>query len=262
MERVSFPFAEKTFDHAEDAPYQVIGHDCAIVHVPLATGEKVVCEPGAMMYTSNDVQPRTFIPMGLRTLGAAATEESLFKTEYTNESGDLGYIGITCDVPGAAVPVRLSEHPEGVLIKKGCWIGNLGDEKAVEVSAGLPHRGPLACCFSGLELWMQSLRGEGTAFINAGGTILEANLEAGEKVIVDTNSILGLTQSVNVDIRVASDDPLACCFGGEGIFNTELTGPGTVWLESMSIEKLRALFPAPSAGGGGDGGGGDGGGGE
>ena len=91
------------------------------------------------------------------------------------------------------------------------------------------------------------------------GTVIKKTLAEGEQILVDGNSILCFETSVTVDVRPVGGIAAICC-GGEGIFNTEMNGPGTVFLQSMSIDKLRLLFP-PKTSNGGDGGGGDGGGG-
>ena len=74
------------------------------------------------------------------------------------------------------------------------------------------------------------------------GTVIKKTLRDGETILVDGNSILCFDSSVTVDVRAVGNIAAICC-GGEGIFNTELTGPGTIHLQSMSIDKMRLLFP-------------------
>ena len=92
---------------------------------------------------------------------------------------------------------------------------------------------------------MQDIRGiQGNyAFVTANGTILEQDLKAGETIIVEQNSILGYTGNVQLTVR-KSGGILECCCSGQGCFNTQLTGPGKIWLQSMSIDKLRAVVAA------------------
>ena len=110
---------------------------------------------------------------------------------------------------------------------------------------------------------MQTIRGTGWVFLAAGGTILEKDLGQGETIVVDSDSIVGFTQGVTMDVRRAGGCFTMCC-GGEGMFNTTLSGPGKVWIQSMSFEKFKKVVapdpPPPSGGGGGGDGGGDGGG--
>jgi uncharacterized protein (AIM24 family) len=100
------------------------------------------------------------------------------------------------------------------------------------------------------------------------GTVVKKRLEAGESILVDGDSILCFESSITVEVRAVGNGSFtgnlaAICCAGEGIFNTELIGPGTIYLQSMSIDKLRRLFPpsTTSSGGGGDSGGDGGGGG-
>jgi uncharacterized protein (AIM24 family) len=99
------------------------------------------------------------------------------------------------------------------------------------------------------------------AFLMAMGTVLTKNLLGGEKILVDTDSILCFEASVQIDIQSVGNFA-ACCCGGEGLFNTTMTGPGKIWIQSMSIDKMRRLFPPNVQQSGGDSGGGDSGGGD
>jgi uncharacterized protein (AIM24 family) len=96
------------------------------------------------------------------------------------------------------------------------------------------------------------------AFLMAMGTVVKKSLRPGESILVDGDSVLAFESSVTVDVRTVGNIAAICC-GGEGIFNTELSGPGTIYLQSMSIDKMRRLFPPHVASSGGDGGGDDGG---
>ena len=61
--------------------------------------------------------------------------------------------------------------------------------------------------------------------------------------MVDTNSVLCFESSVEIDVKRVGGGFLTCCCGGAGLFNTTMTGPGKIWLQSMSIDKMRLLFP-------------------
>ncbi len=189
-------------------------------------------------------------------IGAAMGGESPWKCVYENKSGDMGYVAITTDIPGVMVPIDM--QAVGMLrCKRGAWVCSTG--RSTQVSAGFNPSGSLGgqCC-AGLDFIMQELKEGEWSFLSAMGTVVTRELQPGEEIIVDTNSILAMTEGVNVDVRAVGGCGAMCC-AGEGAFNTVLTGPGKIWLQSMPIEKLRALFPPPpkegQAGGGGDGGG-------
>lgn len=118
-----------------------------------------------------------------------------------------------------------------------------------------------AMCCGGMALFIQSLHSvdpNAYAFIQGCGTIMKKELAAGETIVVDGDSILAMTNEVTMDIQFAGGCLAACC-GGEGLFNTEMKGPGTIYLQSFPIEKLLKLFPQRKEGGGkGEGGGADG----
>mmetsp|Transcript_15313 Transcript_15313/g.38587 ORF Transcript_15313/g.38587 Transcript_15313/m.38587 type:complete len:348 (+) Transcript_15313:209-1252(+) len=112
------------------------------------------------------------------------------------------------------------------------------------------------CLFElNITVIVQTVENGEWAFLMAMGTVIKKTLAEGEQILVDGNSILCFETSVTIDVRVVGGIAAMCC-GGEGIFNTELSGPGTVFLQSMSIDKLRLLFPPDVQKSGGDAGGG------
>ena len=178
-------------------------------------------------------------------VGAVLGGEALWKCVYTNRTQDMGYVAMTTDIPGVIVPIDMSDINGTLRCKRGAWICSTGDCET-EVMAGMnPSRSFAGCCCSGLSFILQELSGGEWSFLSAMGTVITRELESGEEILVDTNSILALTGNVEVDVRAVGDCSAMCC-AGEGAFNTVLTGPGKVWLQSMPIEKLRALFPTPT----------------
>ena len=104
---------------------------------------------------------------------------------------------------------------------------------------------------------VQSIKGDGTAFLLGSGTVAKKTLAAGEKILVSTEAILGFSNTVKFDVKQVGTF-VTCCFGGEGCFNTQIEGPGVVFVQSFGLEKLMKLMPPQGGGGGGDGGGGGG----
>jgi len=129
---------------------------------------------------------------------------------------------------------------------QGMYFAQTGGGDAVRLNAGFaPSRG-CSCCCTGLGLVMQKIDPgptPGTAFLAASGTILEKNLEAGEVIVVSTGCVVGFSEKVKVGVR-SNGGCCVCCCSGEGFFSTTLEGPGKVILQSMPIDKIRALFPA------------------
>jgi uncharacterized protein (AIM24 family) len=97
---------------------------------------------------------------------------------------------------------------------------------------------------------MQKLEGDGWVFVHAGGTVVERELQAGERIDVDTGCVVAYHASVNMDVRPVSGIK-SMFFGGEGVFLATLTGPGKVWMQSLPFSRLagRMLQAAPQGGG-------------
>ena len=139
-----------------------------------------------------------------------------------------------------------------------CSVGMQETQLSVDFNGAKSMAG--MCC-GGVSFIVQTLTGGSWSFLCAMGTVISRELQPGEEIIVDTNSILAFTDQVSIDVRAVGGCGAMCC-AGEGAFNTVLTGPGKIFLQSMPIEKLRALFPKPPDNSGGGGGGDSGGGGD
>lgn len=202
-----------------------------------------------------------------KTFGRLAGGGSLFQLTYTNNSSKDGYIGMTPDYPGVIVPINMSRTGKVIALRDSFLCATVGiGHSMTNVGAGFnPASSAMAFCCSGMDFIVQTVENGEWAFLMAMGTVIKKTLKDRESILVDGTSILCFESSVSVDVRPVGGIAAICC-GGEGIFNTELTGPGTVHLQSLSIDKLRLLFPPnvvssnDSSGDGGDGGDGGGGG--
>ena len=146
--------------------------------------------------------------------------------------------------PSSAGIMCVSPHPcAGFTCKRHSWVCNIG---YVDVSVKiLSNASCMGRCCGGMALLVQGLRSSDPnayAFIQGCGTIMQRELQAGEVIVADSDAVLAFSDTVGVDVKTAGNCFTMCC-GGEGMFNTVLTGPGTVYLQSMPIEKLRRLFP-------------------
>jgi len=99
---------------------------------------------------------------------------------------------------------------------------------------------------------MQKLEGDGLAFVHAGGTVVRRDLVAGQVLLIDTGCVVAFTPGVSFEIQYVGKIKTAL-FGGEGLFLAKMTGPGTVWLQSLPFSRLasRIFAAAPQNGGGG-----------
>lgn len=238
--------------------YEILGTDAQIVQFPVRAGRKIMCFSGAMAYMSDGMTMDTKLAGFGKTFGRLAGGGSLFQITYTNDTAEDGYIGMTPDYPGVIVPINMSVTGKVVALRDSflCATVGIGDEMT-DVGAGFnPASSTMSFLCSGMDFIVQTVENGEWAFLMAMGTVISKKLADGEQIVVDGNSILCFESSVTVDVRTVGGIAAMCC-AGEGLFQTEFTGPGTIYLQSLSIDKLRALFPPQreSNGDGGDGGG-------
>lgn len=219
--------------------FHIHGEICQVAHIILAPEQKIQIEPGTMNYMSDEVVAETKIG----GFGRLITEGNIFKSIYTNKSKSPGYIGVTANFPATIIPMNLDRLGGAILSKHDAFLGAM-DPNAHITWKRLRAANCLACCCSGLPFTMQEVKAQGWIFMAAHGSIVEKKLSDGENIIVDTDSIVALTPGVSVDVEKTGGCLTICC-GSEGMFNTALKGPGTVWLSSMPMEKLRKLFYRP-----------------
>jgi len=232
---------------APETKYAITGPDCQILTVNLHPGETLESEPGSMMFMSPDI--KTILRCG--KLSRLCTGETLCKTIFTNHGSTDAYVALTPNFPAKIVPVDLVETGTMVL-KNGSYMSALGE---ISLTADVDCCS-FTCCCGGLGFIRQNASGSGTVFLTAGGTVLTKTLADNETIIVDSNAVVGFQKTVKFGVRRAGGCCTMCC-GGEGFFNSTLTGPGLVILESMSFEKYRQAVAPPAQGG--DGGAGTGG---
>jgi uncharacterized protein (AIM24 family) len=220
---------------AEGAPKtQVTGADSQVLTIMLNPGEEIQTEPGAMMHMSDGVQPDLGCAPNCCTR-CCCLGESCWIAHYKNE-GAPGYIGLTPNFPAKVISYDVSEGP--MILKKHGYMAQLGGvelDKDVDCFSLTCCCGALGCCRQKISL--PAGTSSGMAFINAGGTVLEKTLAEGEEVLIDHNSIVGFQETVKYDL-VTVGNLLMCCAGGEGCFQAKMTGPGKVYMQSMSFEKF------------------------
>ena len=157
----------------------------------------------------------------------AFSGESRFQNIYTAQ-GD-GMITFGSSFPGKIMALELEPGKEFVVQKSAF----LAAERGVNLSIHFNKKAG-AGFFGGEGFIMQKLSGRGTAFIEIDGDLAEYELAAGQQMIVDTGNVAGFDSTVSIDLQKVSGVKNVL-FGGEGLFNTVLTGPGKIWLQTMPI---------------------------
>jgi uncharacterized protein (AIM24 family) len=174
-----------------------------------------------------------------KTFGRLAGGGSLFEIEYTNNSGIDGYIAMTPDYPGVILPIDMRVSRKIIAVRDSylCGASGLGEGFPV-ISAGFnPANSVGAFLCSGFDFIVQTLEDGHWAFLMAMGTVIKKTLTAGESIQVDGDSLLCFEPTITLDIKPVGSLLTMCC-SAEGLFNTTLTGPGTIWLQSMGIDKV------------------------
>lgn len=243
--------------------YKLYGDDMQFVEVELDPNETVVAEAGSLMMMEDDIKMETIFGDGSNSnqggffgklVGAGKrliTGESLFMTTFTNVGVGKRHVSFASPYPGKIIPMDLSELGGKIICQKDAFLA-----AAKGVSVGVEFQRKIGTGFFGGEGFiMQKLEGDGMAFIHAGGTIIEKQLQPGEKLRIDTGCLVAMTQTVEYDIEMVKGIKTAL-FGGEGLFFATLQGPGTVWIQSLPFSRLAskvfAAAPVTKGGGGKD----------
>ncbi|KRG14924.1 TIGR00266 family protein [Lederbergia galactosidilytica] len=238
--------------------YKIYGDDMQFVEVELDPDETVVAEAGSLMMMDDAIRMETIFGDGSnqnggglmgKLMGAGKriiTGESLFMTTFTNEGSGKKHVSFASPYPGKIIPMDLEELNGRIICQKDAFLA-----AAKGVTVGIEFQRKLRTGFFGGEGFiMQKLEGDGMAFVHAGGTIFQKDLEAGEVIKIDTGCLVAMTGNVHYDIEMVKGIKTAL-FGGEGLVFATLRGPGTVWIQSLPFSRLasRVFAAAPQGGG-------------
>ncbi|WP_372933022.1 TIGR00266 family protein [Mariniphaga sediminis] len=230
---------------SHEIDYKILGHDVQLVEVELDPGETVIAEAGAMLYMDDDIEytarmgdgsnPRAgFFDKLLSAGSRLITGESLFLTHFTNRGWGKKKVAFAAPYPGTIIPLNLTHLGGRVIVQKDAFLcAALGTKISITFSRKLGSG-----FFGGEGFILQQLEGDGNAFVHAGGTVIEKQLN-NEVLKVDTGCIVGFEPGIDYSIEQAGN-LRSMLFGGEGIFLATLRGTGKVWLQSMPIRKLIA----------------------
>lgn len=240
-----------------EVDYEIFGDDLQMVEVELDPGETVIAEAGSMNYMEDSItfeakmgdgsQPdQGFLGKMLNVGKRVLTGESLFMTHFSNQGQSKKRVAFAAPYPGKIIPVNMAEIPGNeVICQKDAFLcAALGTQVDIAFQKRLG-----AGFFGGEGFILQRLRGDGMAFLHAGGTIIQKDLR-GETLRVDTGCIVGFSRGIDYDIQMAGGLK-SMFFGGEGLFLATLGGVGRVWLQSLPFSRLadRIIAHAPRAGG-------------
>lgn len=223
--------------------YEIKGGAFPVVICQLAGGEQMITEKGGMVWMSPNMEMTTSGGGMGKMFAKAFSGESMFQNIYTAKGGS-GMIAFGSCFPGRILPIQIAPGREIVLQKSAFLASEAGVQMSVHFNKKLGTG-----FFGGEGFIMQRLSGSGMAFAEVDGELVEYDLAPGQQMIVDTGCVLGFESTVSIDIQQVKGLKNKL-LGGEGFFNTVLTGPGKIWLQTMPISNVAgAISPyLPSSG--------------
>ncbi|CAD6871701.1 TIGR00266 family protein [Methylomonas fluvii] len=220
--------------------FQIIGHDIQMVEVELDPKETVIAEAGAMTYLEQDIDFEAkmgdgsggvmdkLFGIGKRML----TGESVFLTHFTNHGSQKRRVAFAAPFPGSIAALNMAELGEEVICQKSAFLA-----AAYGTQVDIAFNKRLGSGFFGGEGFiLQRLRGDGMAFIHAGGTVIRKELR-NETLRLDTGCLVAFSGDIDYNIGM-SGGLKSMLFGGEGLFLATLKGTGSVWIQSMPFSRL------------------------
>lgn len=211
--------------------YEIQGETLPVVICQLESGETMITESGAMSWMSPNMKMETTSNGGVgKAFGRMFTGESLFQNRYTAHGN--GMIAFASSFPGCIRAFEVGPGKEYIFQKKTF----LAAESGVNLSVHF-HKKFASGLFGGEGFILQRISGNGVAFAEFDGHVVEYDLKPGQQIIVDSGYLAAMDVTCHMDIQTVPGLKNAL-FGGEGLFNTVITGPGHVWLQTMPITSV------------------------
>lgn len=217
--------------------YEIKGENFPVIICKLTQGESVITQGGGMSWMSPNMQMQTHGNSIGKMLGRMVTRESMFQNTYTACNG-TGEIAFASSLPGSIMAINITPQ-SSYIIQKGAFLActpgvNLSVYLQRKLGSGL---------FGGEGFLMQKLTGNGIAFIEIDGSAISYHLEPGQQLVVDTGHVVLMSATCQMTTQTIKGVKNVL-FGGEGLFNTVVTGPGDVMVQTMPTYKLaQSLAP-------------------
>lgn len=221
--------------------YNIIGGTFPVVTCTLTDGESMITEGGSMVWMTPNMEMSTTGGGIGKMFSKAVSGESLFQNIWTARGNAM--IAFGSSFPGRITPIKIAPGQSWILQKRAF----LAAERGVKLSTHF-NKSAKTGIFGGEGFIMQKLTGNGIAFAEIDGDLVEYQLAAGQQMVVDTGNVAGFEESVSIESQMVKGAK-NILLGGEGMFNTVLTGPGRIWLQTMPISGLAAaIAPMVSSG--------------
>ena len=228
--------------------YKIEGGSLPIVEVSLENGETIITQGGGMVWMSPNLNMETSGGGVGKMFSKMMSGESIMQNRYTAMGGP-GFITLASSFPGSIIPFEIQPNMPIIVQKSGF----LASSATVDLSVHFNKKAG-AGFFGGEGFILQKLSGYGTAFVEIDGYCKQYNLAPGQQIVVDTGNLAAMDASCQMDIqRIKGVNGFvvivgACMgvknmfLGGEGLFNTVITGPGRVFLQSHPISTVASAI--------------------
>lgn len=221
--------------------YEIKGGNLPVVICQLEAGECMITEGGGMSWMTSNMKMET-VGGGIgKMFGRMLSGEKMFQNRYTAQ-GAPGMIAFASSFPGSIEAFEIAPGEEIIAQKTAFLASEAGVSYEMYLNKKLGSG-----LFGGEGFIMQKFSGQGTMFAEFDGAVVSHELAAGEELVVDTGHLAAMTAGCRMEI-VEVPGIKNVLFGGEGLFNTKLTGPGRVWLQTMPLVNvagvLRPYFPS------------------
>jgi len=217
--------------------YEIKGDQLPVVVCTLNPGESMITERGAMSWMTSNMRMETQAGGVGKAFGRLFSGESMFQNKYTAE-GSMGLIAFASSFPGEIRALNIAPGSSIVCQKSAFLAAEPGVELSIHFKKKLG-----AGFFGGEGFIMQKLSGQGTAFVEIDGSVVEYQLQAGQTMLLDTGYLAMMDESVQMDIEMVHGVK-NIFLGGEGLFNTKVTGPGRIWIQTMPISTVAGIIGA------------------
>ncbi|MCI5731894.1 MAG: TIGR00266 family protein [Eubacterium sp.] len=215
--------------------YSIEGAPLPVVICDLEAGETMITEKGAMSWMTPNMKMETVGGGVGKMVGRMFSGEAMFQNRYTAEGGP-GQIAYASSFPGSILAFEIAPGKEIIAQKSAFLAASDGVELSVAFQKKLGGG-----FFGGEGFIMQRVSGQGTAFLEIDGYVKEYELEAGQSMLIDTGYLAAMEGGCTMDITTVKG--LKNKFlGGEGFFNTVVTGPGKIYLQSMPVNQMASTL--------------------
>ncbi|PIA44930.1 hypothetical protein AQUCO_01700481v1 [Aquilegia coerulea] len=232
----STPFQPYVYQSQQAAviPFQILGGEAQIVQIMLKPQEKVIAKPGSMCYMSGSIHSENVYlhendgGMWQWLFGKSMTSVVLHNSGQTD-----GFVGIAAPSLARIIPIDLAMFGGEMLCQPDAFLCSVSE---VTVTNSVDQR--VRNVVVGAEgVLRQKLTGQGLAFIAAGGSVVQKNLDVGEVLVVDASCIVAMTATINLQVKYSGPMRRAV-FGGDNHVTGILTGPGIVFIQSLPFHRL------------------------